>query len=129
MRAFGVEADDPFDGCQFDLVVVAPRSLPADGFVLERPDGGLGQRVVQRAPSRRGELTSPGPITVPSTRPASVTTRWKVAMTSMDQNRRRGRVVSASVLTNTFMARWPWTTSVPSPARGSSAPTVADTRS
>ena len=47
VRAFGVEPDDPFGGREFDLVDVSPRALPADEFVLERSDGGLGQRVVQ----------------------------------------------------------------------------------
>lgn len=47
VRAFGVEPDDPFGGRQLDLVDVAPGALPADKFVLERSDSGLGQRVVQ----------------------------------------------------------------------------------
>lgn len=45
--AFGIEPGDPFGGRQFDLVDVAPWALPANEFVLERPDGGLGQRVVE----------------------------------------------------------------------------------
>lgn len=48
VRALGVEPRHPFRGGDFDLVDVAPRSLPADEFVLERPDGGLSQRVIQR---------------------------------------------------------------------------------
>ena len=44
--AFGVEPHDPLGGRQCDLVDVAPGALPADEFVLERSDGGLGQRVV-----------------------------------------------------------------------------------
>ena len=48
VRAFGVEPHHPLGGRELDLVDVAPGSLPADEFVLERPDGGLGQRVVQR---------------------------------------------------------------------------------
>ena len=32
---------------ELDVVDVAPGALPADEFVLERPDGGLGQGVVQ----------------------------------------------------------------------------------
>ena len=48
VRAFGVEPLHPFGGAEFDLVDVAPRALPADEFVLERPDGGLGQSVVPR---------------------------------------------------------------------------------
>ena len=48
VRAFGVEPLHPFGGAEFDMVDVAPGALPADEFVLERPDGGLGQRVVQR---------------------------------------------------------------------------------
>ena len=48
VRAFGVEPHDPFRGRQLDLVDVAPRALPADEFVLERADGGFGQRVIQR---------------------------------------------------------------------------------
>jgi hypothetical protein len=43
--ASGVEPDHPFGGRQLDLVDVAPRALPADKFVLERADGGLGQRM------------------------------------------------------------------------------------
>jgi hypothetical protein len=45
VRAFGVEPEDPLGGRQLDLVDVTPRALPADEFVLERPDRGLGQRV------------------------------------------------------------------------------------
>ena len=48
VRAFGVEPKHPFSGGQLDLVDVTPRSLPADEFVFERPDGGLGQRIVPR---------------------------------------------------------------------------------
>ena len=48
VRAFGVEPHDPFRGRQLDLVDVAPRALPADEFVLERADGGFGQRVIPR---------------------------------------------------------------------------------
>jgi hypothetical protein len=44
----GVEPLHPFGGGQLDLVDVAPGALPTDEFVLERPDGGLGQGVVQR---------------------------------------------------------------------------------
>ena len=44
--AFGVEPHHPFGGRQLDLVDVTPGALPADEFVLERPDGGFGQRVV-----------------------------------------------------------------------------------
>ena len=43
--AFGVEPGDPFGGAEFDVVDVAPGALPVDQLVLERPDGGLGQRV------------------------------------------------------------------------------------
>ena len=46
VRALGVEPNDPFRGRQLDLVDVSPRAVPADEFVLERPDGGLGQCVV-----------------------------------------------------------------------------------
>jgi hypothetical protein len=52
MWAFGVEPHDPFRGRQFDLADVTPRALAADEFVLERPDGGLGQRVIQRVADR-----------------------------------------------------------------------------
>jgi len=48
MRAFGVEPEHPFAGGDLDVVDVAPGSLPADEFVLERSDGGLGQGVVPR---------------------------------------------------------------------------------
>ena len=48
VRAFGVEPLHPFGGAQLDVVDVAPGALPADEFVLERPDGGLGQGVVPR---------------------------------------------------------------------------------
>lgn len=47
VRALGVEPHHPFGGGQFDLVDVPPRALAADDLVLERSDGGLGQRVVQ----------------------------------------------------------------------------------
>ena len=47
VRAFGVEPEHPFGGGQLDLVDVAPGALPADQFVLERPDGGFGQSVVE----------------------------------------------------------------------------------
>ena len=47
VRAFGVEPEHPFGGGEFDVVDVAPRALPADQFVLERPDGGLGQGIVE----------------------------------------------------------------------------------
>ena len=46
VRAFGVEPLHPFGGAQLDVVDVAPGALPADEFVLERPDRGLGQGVV-----------------------------------------------------------------------------------
>ncbi len=52
MRAFGVEPQHPLGGRQLDLVDVTPGPLPANEFVLERPDGGLGQRVVQRGRMR-----------------------------------------------------------------------------
>ena len=52
MGPFGVEPHHPFGGGDFDLVDVAPGALPADEFVLERPDGGLVQRVVQRVTGR-----------------------------------------------------------------------------
>jgi len=48
VRAFGVEPLDPFGSAEFDVVNVAPWAVPADEFVLERPDGGLGQGVVPR---------------------------------------------------------------------------------
>jgi hypothetical protein len=38
MGAFGVEPHHPFSRGGLDLVDVAPGSLPADEFVLERPD-------------------------------------------------------------------------------------------
>jgi hypothetical protein len=47
VRAFGVEPEHPFGGCEFDVVDAAPRALAADQFVLERPDGGLGQGIVE----------------------------------------------------------------------------------
>jgi hypothetical protein len=46
VRALGVEPQHPLRGGDLDLVDVAPWALPADEFVLERPDGGLGQGVV-----------------------------------------------------------------------------------
>ena len=49
VRALGVEPQHPLRGGDLDLVDVAPWALAADEFVLERPDGGLGQGVV---PSR-----------------------------------------------------------------------------
>ena len=42
VRALGVEPEHPLGGSDLDLVDVAPGALPADQFVLERPDGGLG---------------------------------------------------------------------------------------
>ena len=42
VRALGVEPQHPLGGGDFDVVDVAPGALPADQFVLERPDGGLG---------------------------------------------------------------------------------------
>ena len=45
-----VEPEDPFGGGELDVVDVAPGSLAADEFVLERPDGGLGQ--ARRLPGR-----------------------------------------------------------------------------
>ena len=56
---FGVGPDDPFGGGDLDLVDVAPGALPADEFVLERPDGGLGQRVVQRVTDRSDRGSTP----------------------------------------------------------------------
>jgi hypothetical protein len=44
---FGVEPEHPFGGRDLDLVDVAPGALAADEFVLERPDGGLGQSIVE----------------------------------------------------------------------------------
>ena len=52
MRAFGVEPHHPFGSREFDLIDVAPGALPADEFVLERADGGLGQCVVPRCQLR-----------------------------------------------------------------------------
>ena len=46
VRSLGVEPHHPLGGGQLDLVDVAPGALPADDFVLERPDGGLGQCVI-----------------------------------------------------------------------------------
>ena len=46
VRAVSVEPEHPFGGAKFHMVDVAPGALPADEFVLERSDGGLGQRVV-----------------------------------------------------------------------------------
>lgn len=45
--AFGVEPLHPVGGGDFDVVDVAPGTLPADEFIFERSDGGFGQRVVQ----------------------------------------------------------------------------------
>jgi hypothetical protein len=47
VRAFGVEPEHPFGGCELDVVDIAPRALPADQFVLERSDGGFGQGIVE----------------------------------------------------------------------------------
>ena len=44
--SFGVEPVDPVGGFELDVVDVAPGALAADQLVLERADGGLGQRVV-----------------------------------------------------------------------------------
>ena len=52
VRAFGVESLHPFGGAQLDVVNVAPGALPADEFVLERPDRGLGQGIVPRRQMR-----------------------------------------------------------------------------
>ncbi len=60
VRAFGVEPDDPFSGRKLDLVDVAPRALPADEFVLERPDGGLGASALSSAsPTEPTEGSTP----------------------------------------------------------------------
>ncbi len=56
MGALGVEPEDPFCGADLDVVDVAPGALATDQLVLERPDGGLGHRVVQgvaHGPDRR----------------------------------------------------------------------------
>lgn len=58
MRTFSVEPHHPFRGREFGLVDGAPRALPADEFVLERPDGGLGQRIVQ-SPTEPTEGSTP----------------------------------------------------------------------
>jgi hypothetical protein len=50
--AFGVEPGDPLGGAEFDVVDVAPGALAADELVLERPDRGLGQRVIERIANR-----------------------------------------------------------------------------
>jgi hypothetical protein len=50
-----VEPVDPVEGLDLDVVDVAPRALAADEFVLERPDRGLGQGVVQRITDRPTE--------------------------------------------------------------------------
>ena len=57
--AFGVEPHHPFGGRQLDLVDVAPGALPADEFVLERPDRGLGQRIVQGVADRSDGRSTP----------------------------------------------------------------------
>ena len=43
----GVEPDDPFGGGDLDVVDIALGALAADEFVLEGPDGGFGQGVVE----------------------------------------------------------------------------------
>ena len=47
VRAFGVEPQHPLRGGDLDVVDVAPGALPTDEFILKRPDGGLGQGVVE----------------------------------------------------------------------------------
>jgi hypothetical protein len=47
VRALCVEPEHPFGGAQLDVVDVAPGALPADEFVLERPDRRLGESVVE----------------------------------------------------------------------------------
>lgn len=59
MGAFGVEPLHPFGGGDLDVVDVAPGPLPADELVLERPDGGLGQRVIQGIANQPTEGSTP----------------------------------------------------------------------
>jgi len=54
VRALRVEPVDPLQRLGFDVVGVTPGALPADELVVERADGGLGQRSRRhRRPSRR----------------------------------------------------------------------------
>jgi hypothetical protein len=59
VRALCVEPQHPLRGRDFDLVDVAPRPLPADEFILERPDGGLGQGVSRASPTDPTEGSTP----------------------------------------------------------------------